>query len=172
MEKRPIVIDTGPLLTYLALRYLDGSGASKAKRDEILRDIRPRSGFAETEQERFLQVMKQPALTTAHVISEALKLRDASALGREKETFRRNSLAVLTGDTISEIRCPIVEICLEEDFRELICRHGLTDASLIFIASRNRALLLTDDGRLFRGYSVRPGYYTIKLLDDFLRQAD
>ena len=113
--------------------------------------------------------MKQPALTTAHVISEALKLREASALGREKEAFRRNSLDVLIGDTISEIPCPIMEVCLEEDFRQLICRYGLTDAGLIFVADKNRALVLTDDGRLFSSYSENSGY-VIELLDNYLQE--
>jgi aspartyl-tRNA synthetase len=147
VEKRPIVIDTNLLLTYLAIRYLDGNDAPKARRDQVLTEIRGRP-FDETERERFLELIKQHAFTTAHAISEALNLRVASALSREKEEFRRNSLEVLMGGTISEISCPIAEICKAEDFRQLICRYDLTDAGLIFVAAKSKALVLTDDGRL------------------------
>lgn len=166
MEKRPIVIDTGPLLTYLAIRYLDSTDAPKARRDHVLGEIRGRA-FAETEQERFLELMKQRMLTTAHVISEALNLREASALSREKEEFRRNSLGVLIAGALSEISCPIAEICKAADFRELICRCGLTDAGVIFVAAQNRALVLTDEGRLFSSYSGDSGHL-IELLDRYL----
>lgn len=107
-------------------------------------------------------------LTTAHVISEALKLRGMSVLSQEKEEFRRSSLDVFTHDAISEIPCPIAEICREEDFRQLICRYGLTDAGVIFVASKNGALVLTDDRRLFSAYSANPGY-VIQLLDNYLQ---
>ncbi len=168
MEKRPIVIDTSPLLTYLAIRYLDSKDAPKARRDQVITEIRGKT-FAATEQERFLELMKQRTFTTAHVISEVLKLREKSVLSLEKEDFRRNSLDVLTGDTISEIPCPIMEVCQEEDFRQLICRYGLTDAGLIFVADKNRALVLTDDGRLFSSYSENSGY-VIELLDNYLQE--
>jgi hypothetical protein len=171
VDKGPIVIDTGPLLTYLVIQYLDNldsKEAPKAWRDHVLREIRGRA-FGETERERFLELTKRPMLTTAHVISEALKLRETSALSLEKEAFRRNSLGVLTGGAISEISCPMTEICQEEDFRQLICRYGLTDAGLIFVAAKNSALLLTDDGRLFGSYSESSGH-VIELLDNFLRE--
>jgi hypothetical protein len=168
VQRRPIVIDTGPLLTYLAIRYLNTTEASKARRDHVLGEIRGRA-FDEPEQERLLELMKQHTFTTAHAISEALNLREASALNRAKTEFRRNSLEVLTSGTMSEIACPVAEICRTEDFRQLICSHGLTDAALIFVAARNRALVLTDDGRLFSSYSEDSGH-VIELLDNYLRE--
>jgi hypothetical protein len=161
-------MDTGPLLTYLAIRYLVSRDAAKARRSHVLEEIRGRA-FNENEQERFLELMKQHTFTTAHAVSEALNLRETSALSREKEEFRRNSLEVLVGGAISEIACPIEEICKTEDFRHLICLHGLTDAGVIFVASRNKALVLTDDGRLFSSYSADSGH-VIELLDNFLRE--
>jgi len=141
--------------------------ATKARRNHVLGEIR--GTFDEAEQERFLELMKQRTFTTAHVISEALNLREASALSREKEGFRRNSLEVLMGGAITEIACPIAEICKTEDFRQLICRYGLTDAGVVFVASNDRALVLTDDGRLFGSYSEDSGH-VIALLDDHLRE--
>jgi hypothetical protein len=159
---------SGPLLTYLAIRYLDSMDASKATRNHVLWEIRGRA-FDEVEQERFLELMKQHTFTTAHVISETLKLRGNSAMSREAEEFRRNSLEVLMGGAITEIACPMAEICKAEDFRQLICRYGLTDAGVVFVASNNRALVLTDDGRLFGSYSEDSGH-VIALLDDYLRE--
>jgi hypothetical protein len=98
-----------------------------------------------------------------------LKLREASALSREQEGFRRDSLDFLTSGSISEIPCPITEICREEDYRRLICLYGLADAGLLFVASRRRALVLTDDSRLFSAYSSNPGY-VIELLDNYLQE--
>jgi hypothetical protein len=115
VEKRPIVIDTGPLLTYLAIRHLDTKDAPNARKDQVLTEIHGNI-LAATEQERFLKLMKQPVFTTAHVIAEVLKLRDKSQLNREKEEFLGNSLSVLTSGSISEIPCPIREVCKEETF--------------------------------------------------------
>jgi predicted nucleic acid-binding protein len=165
---RPIAIDTGPLLTYLALRYLDRSDAPTARRNQVLKEIRQGHALGDTQREQFLKLMKRPVFTTAHVISEALNLRGKSVLNREKEEFRRNSLDVLTSGSISEIPCRITDVCLEQNFRELICRHGLTDAGLLFVASKRRALVLTDDARLFTAYSSNPGY-VIELLTNHLR---
>jgi hypothetical protein len=169
VQQRPIVIDTNLLLTYLAIRYLDGRDAPKAWRDQILTEIRGKA-FAEPEQRRFLlKLGRQRVLPTPHVISEALKLRKTSAFHQEKEAFRTVSLDIVASDVISEIPCPIMEICLHEDFRELICLYGLTDAGLIFAASRTGALVLTDDMRFFSYYSEKPGY-VIELLDIYLQE--
>jgi aspartyl-tRNA synthetase len=169
VERRPIVIDTNLLLTYVAIRYLDGKDAPEARRDQILTEIRGQS-FAETERRHFLlKLSKQRVLTTAHVISEALKLRNTSAFNQEGKEFRRFSLDVLTTESISEIPCPITEICQEEEFRQLIYLYGLADAGLIFVASKSRALVLTDDRRFFSYYSEKPGY-VIELLDNYLKE--
>lgn len=96
MEKRPIV---GPLLTYLAIRYLECTEASKARRDHVLGEIRMRT-FDEAEQERFLELMKQHTFTTGHAISEALNLR-------EGEEFRRNSLEILVGGAQARYLVPL-----------------------------------------------------------------
>ena len=113
---RPIAIDTGPLLTYLALRYLDRSDAPTARRNQVLKEIRQGHAFGDTQREQFLKLMKRPVFTTAHVISEALNLRGKSVLNREKEEFRRNSLDVLTSGSISEIPCRITDVAWNKTF--------------------------------------------------------
>jgi hypothetical protein len=171
MAKRRIVVDNGPLLTWLTISFLNSRDTLKAVRDQILAGIRPDSVISETHQQRLHEMMTQGVLTTPHVISETLKLREHSALGAMQEEFRNYSLKLLTSLSIREIPCPIAEICSEREFRQLICRYGLTDAGLIFIASRYAALLLTDDARLSRDYSAGGGYQ-IELLDAYLRQID
>jgi len=114
--------------------------------------------------------MRQPSFTTAHVISEVLKLRESSALRKEEELFRRNSLDLLTNGSVIEISCPIMEVRREEEFCDLTCRYGLTDAGVIFVAFKMRALVLADDQRPFQAYSVRP-VYVIELLEKY-PQAD
>lgn len=170
MEQRPIVIDTNLLLTYLAIRYLEGRDAPKAWTDCVLTEIRGKA-FAEAEQRRFLFKLEgQRVLTTPHVISEALKLRKTTAFYQEEEEFRRVSLDVLASDAIGEIPCPIMEICQHEDLRQLIWLYGLADAGMIFAASKTGALVLTDDKRFFSYYSEKPGY-VIELLDTYLQES-
>lgn len=60
------------------------------------------------------------------------------------------------GGSISEISCPIAEICKAEGFRQLICRYGLTDAGLIFVAAKSKALVLTDDRRFLTTILTNP----------------
>ena len=50
----PVLHDTGPLLTYLALLYADAIYAPQEYRDTLFRDIRkPGPPLGKTEQERF-----------------------------------------------------------------------------------------------------------------------
>jgi hypothetical protein len=62
-----------------------------------------------------------------------------------------------------------MELRQEEDSRQPIWRYGLADAGLVFVATENKALPLTDDGRLFSTYSENSGH-AIELLDNYLRE--
>jgi hypothetical protein len=162
-----IVVDYGPLLTYLGLLYLDQRGASKATRGLFFGDLRPGATFSETEQERLRKKMDGfQILTTPHVLVETFNVRMPSRLAREL-AFRPFCVEVLGTGRIKEVPCPIREIVQEQRFQQLICRLGLTDAGLVFIASRYGALLLTDDGPLSKDYSAGADY-RISLLTDWL----
>lgn len=165
------MLDAGPLLTYLGLRYLDSINASKAKRDAIFHDLRPTTmRFAEPEQDRLRNLMRtRRLLATPHVNVEVLKLRKTSHLADERFAFREFSLTLLDKE-IGEETCSIAELSGEPDFRNLVCRFGLTDAALVFIAAKYRCLLLTDDARLFAVYSTG-AKYQIRLLDEYLTQS-
>jgi hypothetical protein len=136
----PVLLDAGPLLTYLTLRYSDWLRASKAQRATLFQDIRSQCPpFDETEQERFRKLIEvSRALTTSHVIVEVTKLREHSALAKARG-FREFSLGVLTGGAISETGCSLEELCKEPEYFDLVLRFGVADASLLFVSARGRS---------------------------------
>ncbi len=168
----PLLLDTGPLLTYLALRYADSTKAPKAYTDILFRDIRKHGErFSVTAQEHFRKLIEmRHALTTPHVILEVTKLREHSELARAGG-FREFSLAVLTGGAISEIWYSFEEIYRESEYMDLARRFGVADASLLFVSAREGCLLLTDDNRLFDAYGAG-SKFQMRLLDEYLEETD
>ena len=165
-----VLLDTGPLLTYLALRYADSTKAPKAYRDTLFRDIRKHGErFSATTQEHFRKLIEaRHAMTTPHVILEATKLREylSKATG-----FRDFSLNVLGSGAISETWCSVEELCKEPEYMDLARRFGVADASLLFVSVREECLLLTDEGRLFA--ARRAGSkFQMRLLDEYLSSTD
>lgn len=168
----PVLLDTGPLLTYLALLYTDSINAAQKYRDTLFRDIRRQGApFGETEQERFGKLIEmRHALTTPHVILEATKLREHSELARAAG-FLEFSLEVLTIGAISEIWSSLEEICKEPEYMDLVRRFGVADASLLFFSAREECLLLTDDADLFAAYGTE-SKFQMRLLDEYLGSTD
>jgi hypothetical protein len=167
---RIIVADCGPLLTYLALLYVDKNNAPRAKRERIFSEVRQGAIFGDAEQSLLKAVMNQ-VLTTPHVLAETFKLRKLSMLRKEAEAFRRFSLEILAIGRIKEVPCPIDELTGDDDFRRLVCRLGVTDAGLVYVAAKQRALLLTDDKPLSNDYSAGAGAgYQIRLLNDYFQE--
>jgi hypothetical protein len=164
----PVLLDTGPLLTYLALCYADSTGTPRADRDALFRYTRKQGPrFSETQQERFGKLIEaRHALTTPHVILEATRLREYSELAKV-ESFREFSHEVLTTGAISEIWFSLEEICKEPKYTDLVRRFGVTDASLLFISARKECLLLTDDNRLFAAHGAG-SKFEIWRLDEYL----
>lgn len=93
------MLDTGPLLTYLAVHYLGQTEADIARRSAVLQDVRRGSRFAKAEQERFQVLLdrSERLLTTPHALCEVLKLREHSVLSQDRERFRQLSLELLIG---------------------------------------------------------------------------
>lgn len=168
-----VVLDTGPLLTYLALHYLDQTRADTARRGAVLRDVRRGKMFTRTEQERFQVLLNgsERLLTTPHALCEVLKLREYSVLSLDQEEFRRLSLQLLLGGKLEDVSCPLRELCTDDAYRKLICRLGLTDAGLVYLAENERCLLLTDDRKLYSTYTAA-AVFEIRLLDEYLRPPE
>jgi hypothetical protein len=172
MRPGPILLDTGPLLTYLTLLYADSINAPKLYRDTLFRDIRRHATpFGEKEQERFGELIEvRRAPVTPHVILEATRMREHSELARVGR-FVEFSIEVLFGGTISEISCSLGDICKEPEYIALVHRFGVTDAGLLFVSAREECLLLTDDHDLFAAYEA-DSKFQIRLLDEFLASTD
>ena len=138
-----MVLDTGPLLTYLAMQYLEWTGADKAFSDAVVREVSRAEITDENQQISFRDFLKAHSrrVTTSHVIAEALYPRASSELGKDKETFRRVAL-----DNLAFIQeRPVL---LKDLDRELIVRHGVCDAGVVRLAQLEEAALLTNDERL------------------------
>jgi predicted nucleic acid-binding protein len=169
-----VVLDTGPLLTYLALDYLEKTAADKARRNAVLRDVRGSSDYRSTEIEQgCFDVLVCPhkcLLTTSLVVAEVRKLRGHSLLSRDEYHFRELALAKLEQD-VDDIPYSLRDLCAAPDFRDLVCRLGLTDASLICLAAKERCLLLTDDRRMFQGLYAG-AKFDMRLLGEYLKSPE
>jgi hypothetical protein len=168
VRRDPVLLDTGPLLTYLALRYADSIKASKSYRDRLFQDIRSQSPpFNEDRQERLSELIEvRAAQTTPHVILEATRLRKHSELAKATG-FRDFSLRVLVSGAISEVWCSLEELCKEPEYLALTLRFGVADASLLFVSAREECLTLTDDRGLFGAYGIE-SRFKVGLLDEYL----
>ncbi|MGH7247481.1 MAG: hypothetical protein ACREH9_05190 [Pseudomonadota bacterium] len=169
MARRAIIVDTGPLLTYLAVEYVRERKLTEASDRMLLRDIRSGMPFGESEQEVLRDRFRQdaPAATT-HVVVEALRFREHSELAKRAEDFRGFCIGLIAKGAVSEVCCTTSEIEAGEGTRQLARRHGITDAGLVFVAMRRSAVLVTDDRRL-RGALPSGGPFEIKTLDEYLR---
>jgi hypothetical protein len=157
----PLVLDSGPLLTYLCLRYLDEIDAKRPQRNQVLSEVRP-VGWDVNQEERFLRYLEAHPrrLTTSHVVAEVLRLRTYSALKRSAEAFRR---VALSGLAFVEERS-----VLGKDLDpELIVRHGVSDAGVVWLAHLESATLMTDDKELYSALPSDPRF-TIVLTEHSL----
>jgi hypothetical protein len=130
MQERPIIIDAGPLYTYLAVRYLESIRAEKAKRIAVLERIRDGRNFTEIQQELLCEAMTQPVVTTPHVMTEVLRAARESSPIIRTEDFRDHSIQILVGGSIREEPCPIERPMCRKGFSIAYpplwaCRRGL-----------------------------------------------
>lgn len=108
-------------------------------------------------------------LTTLHVLTEVLKVRESSKLRNKEFQVRELALGLLSSGHIEEVACPVIDMTTSPSHRRFICQFGLADASALFAAQVRQAILLTDDERLFAGLSANPAF-EIRLLSEFLAE--
>jgi hypothetical protein len=162
-------LDTGPLITYLALRFLDENPAGQKYRDEVFLQLRG-PYFGESEQERFAQALAgRRLLTTAHVAVEVFNLRGRSKLEEKKEGFRQFSLGVLV-EQVEEVECRLTEVNQQKQCVRILRDHGLTDSGLIIAAAKSKSLLLVDDSRFFAEVGAGSPF-EICMLTEYLRSC-
>jgi len=168
LDRGPIVLDTGPLLIYLAIPYLRSVGAGNTWRDEVFRSLQKRVALDQGLQERFETRLSSfsPVLTTTLVLGEVFRLRESSPLAQATEEFRRVSIG--TVQRIVEVPVTLAQIVSDSGFGELICRFGLIDASILWLGSSRQCPILTDDERLFSSHT-RVHFPDLLLLDNVLK---
>jgi predicted nucleic acid-binding protein len=166
-----LVLDTGPLLTALVLFYFRDLRQESERRWAVLKDIRPDGRpLTEEEGESVLEFLGRAPrrFTTPHVLTEVFKLRAHSEL-RKISDFRRSSFDALRKLYIEERHCPLSDLASQPELVDSVCRHGLTDAALLYVSAHVRCTLVTDDKRLFQftGRKVQ-----LLVLDELLEPHD
>ena len=167
------MLDTGPLLTHLALHYAERIKAGIATRDAILRKIRSQMPFDESRQEAFKTLCRAaaPVLTTPHVLTEVFRLRKESELYRRQVDFRSVALELLVSGNIEEVHRPAESLYENSHYRDLVSRLRLTDTGFVSLAVEYDCVLLTDDDEMFQAYPSSPGTgFQIRMLDEYLRE--
>jgi hypothetical protein len=160
-----VLLDTGPLLTLLALEFLRETEAGHSRRVAVLQELRGKE-INRLEEERFTEVFAnyQRKLTTPHVLTEVFKLRDWSQLKRHEPHFRKVGIDTIKRAGIREITASLAELASNQDAIRRICLLGLTDAALLYVSGKENWTLLTDDRPLLAFASGQ-----IQLLDAFLQ---
>jgi predicted nucleic acid-binding protein len=143
-----ILLDTGPLLTLLAISFLRETDAGEARHRAVLSDIQPE--WTRVEAARFSEFLAlyPRRLTTTHVLTEAFKLRQHSELKQDEYRFRRFVPGELRKADVREVYCSLEDLSSDAESMEWVCRVGLTDAALLFVSRREGCPILSDDTRL------------------------
>ena len=107
------------------------------RRQAAFRDIRDGWPLTEEEGEKVLEFLGRAPrrLTTPHVLTEIFKLRGHSEL-RKISDFKRSSLDALRKLYIEERHCPLSDLASQSELVDRVCRHGLTDAALLYVSEQ------------------------------------
>jgi hypothetical protein len=159
-RRKPVLLDTGPLLTYLSWLYCDSIRATKATRDAALRDLNLGLAWRENQHERFYQFLKSRPLRliTSHVAAEILRFRGHSFLKKHSHRFTSFTLDHLG---FVEER----SVLLKDLEKDLILQFGLPDASLLWLAQQEGCTLVTTDNKLFQALPTDPKFEIWLLAD-------
>ena len=143
------VIDSGPLFSALVINY-------DLRQAEYGRSSRFRSVLADPlqnagAQRRFLELVSSigEKLTTSHVIAElgGLEKSRLRLYGADRIGFWRTSIDLLTQWDIDEKLVRLLDLAVDEVFRECLPEIGATDTALIQLAQQNECVLITEDER-------------------------
>jgi predicted nucleic acid-binding protein len=162
--RSPIILDHGPLLTYLCWLFLDSIDATANQRRDAVRalDLKDLNWDADQHLRLHNILTSQACVTTTLVLHEILQLREYSYLANDKERFRRFGLAELP--KFAEICVPLRDI----DEQDKVVHFGLTDAGLLQIAQQRGGTLLTIDTKLYAAWDSE-ARFDIMLLKDAIK---
>ena len=141
----PIILDHGPLLTYLCWLFLDWTDAKDRERSKAVEGLNLKDLNWDADRHlRLHNILKSgTCMTTTLVLHEVLQLRENSYLANDKDRFRRFALDELP--KFAEI-CVLLKDVGDQD---KVVRFGLTDAGLLQIAQHSGGTLLTTDIKLY-----------------------
>jgi hypothetical protein len=149
-----LVLDAGPLLTYVAMGF--------AKKYELgnhfvesVWGLGVLDGLQQELAHRFITQYSELHVP-GYVLVEALRLRD-TVLKSYKAIFQ-----VFAQDFIAEnlIESPVVlkELHADPELHRIARLCGIADASVLYVAARNSADVLTDDQRFYANVQTDPSF--------------
>ena len=158
-SKRPLLLDTGPLMRWLCSRYLDSQDASEHRRNDLLMSLHHQwDAELQRQMDTFLET-RTPWLTTSHVILESLHIRKQAKLKAYEPAYRTEALKYLSA--AKEVPVKLAELNQAEQSN--IAKYGLTDVALIHAGRTYGATIVTDDKRLFRALEGGDPNFEIQL---------
>lgn len=149
--RRVYVIDTGPLFNALALMYVRNS---PIHRSSLKHTLPPYLSNDPAKELDFLQLFDsiRILITTSHVVGEIQGILKKSGL--PPEGFWEFSMLQLKRKGLTENLITLLSMHESEEMSKLVRAIGPTDAGLIDLARRERAVLLTDDERTLAHHAL------------------
>jgi rRNA-processing protein FCF1 len=148
-----LAIDTNLLLVLLGYRCLLFQGAKPIERGRVLTEIRGRDDNVSPERfDDLWDLFRNAArrIVTQHVVAETYgSRRKLGSFQHQKDLVWRSARALLMDHPgIEEQACTIRDVLERKEYRNILEELGPTDAGLILTAERQKATIITDDGRL------------------------
>jgi hypothetical protein len=165
-----LVVDAGPLISILVLKYaftLETAAAESAIRRSAVAE------YLQTESAQRAMVRLfdhvRVIVTTSHVIGELQGLQQLT--GKSQIVFWQASMNWLKSKGLDQRLLSLMQLHSHPRGRTFVCEIGPTDSGLIEIAIRDRIPLLTDDRRTIAGRALQNGVDCL-IVEDELRQYE
>lgn len=161
-----VVIDTSPLIDALTLELIEREPKWEPA---ILRKspLHPRLAHDPRSQRNFRVLLNsiEEIIITSHVIGE---IRSGRYIPQELHAvYWQSCLNFFDMRNVNEKLVTLRDLNNDERLRQILCEDGPTDAGLIALANREKCLLLTNDGHLYKWLCAFPRM-EIKLVEDLV----
>ena len=168
--RRPLVLDAGPLLTYVAMHF----AAEYRLSSDFVQEVWGLGALDRFQQELASEFISHSANVyfPGYVLIEALQLRRNVWKHRESEfvPFAQGFVAA----KLTELPLTVNELYADDSLRLISQRFGIADAAVLYAAIRHSADVLTDDGGLYQHVLDDPNFeiflfrnvVTARLYDD------
>lgn len=152
--RRTLVLDTGPLLTYIAAEF----ATEYELGSDFVQSVWGHGALDRFQQELATRFISQSAklYVPGYVLVEALRLRKNVWQNREKEFVPFAQQFVAT--RLTELPVTMNELYADANLRLIAQRFGITDAAVLYAAIGQSAHVLTDDERLYQHVPDVPNF--------------